>query len=234
MTSFHLTVVCVNWGRNYGPGEFKRNVQRVMKFVDGREHIMLLVQELNEEPDPANEHKVFGSTLEPGTKKVFWRTREPIILSPAFRAQRRRRVVTMGSGQEIGGPRGTGPRRHAVSCVGVFEGVRVGAGNTHPHRNLPHPKVRRARSQGLEVFSDEMRGVRASGGGTSGVWGGDMNDRNVPKLVPGEKVAISRGLDHIRYWNHPDGARLILAATGSLRGTIDPHDPIWARFKVRG
>lgn len=234
MTSFALTVVCVNWGRGYGPGVFKRNVQRVMKFVDGREHVMLLVQELDEEPDPAHEHKVFGSMLEPGTKKVFWRTREPIILSPAFRADRRRRRLTMGSGQEIGAPDGTGPRRHAVSCVAKFEGARVGAGNTHPHRDLPNVKVRQARGEGLEIFSDEMRGVRESGGGTSGVWGGDMNDRFVPKLVPGEKVAISRGLDHIRYWNHPNGVRLTLTDTGSLRGTIDPHDPIYARFMVRG
>jgi hypothetical protein len=32
----------------------------------------------------------------------------------------------------------------------------------------------------------------------------------------------------------PDGARLELKAHGSLEGTIDPHDPIWARFLVDG
>jgi hypothetical protein len=205
-----------------------------MKFTDGREHVILLPQELDEEPDPANEHAVFGSMLEPGSKKVFWRTREPIILSPSFKARRRRRVLTMGSGQEIGGPDGTGPRRHAVTCVGAYKGVLLGVGNTHPHRSLSNPRVVRAREHGQDVFSQELRGVRRSHGGISGLWGADMNDRTVPKMVPGEKVAISRGLDHLRYWEHSNGASMRLLDAGTLNGTIDPHDPLWARWRVEG
>lgn len=234
MTTFALTAVCVNWGRGYDPGEFRRNVNKVLTFVDGHEHVALLVQELDEEPDPAHEHAVFNSMLEPGSKKVWWRSREPIILSPGARAWRRRRVLTMGSGQDIGAPDGTGPARHAVTCVAKIEGVLLGVGNTHPHRSLEHPRVIRAREHGQEVFSQELRGVRRSHGGISGIWGADMNDRSVPKLVPGEKVAISRGLDHLRYWEHAEGARMKLLDTGTLNGTIDPHDPLWARWLVRG
>lgn len=232
MTPFYLTVVCVNWGRGYRPGEFKRNVMNVMRHVDGREHVIIGVQELDEEPDLGKEHAVLGSMLEPGTKKVWWRTHEPIILSPSFRADRRRRVMTMGSGQDIGAPPGTGPRRYSISCVAKHKGCRVGVGNTHPHRRTGHPKVTKARVEGLEVFGAEMLGVQRSGGGTSGIWMGDMNDDDIPRLVPYEKVAKQKGLDHIRYWNHPDGDRLTLLDTGSLNGTIDPHDPLWARFMV--
>lgn len=230
---FYVTVVCVNWGRGYGPGVFKENVLRVMKHTRRREHVIILPQELDEEPDPANEHKVFGSMLEPGTRKVFWRSREPLILSPDFNISRRRRVLTMGSGEEIGGPRGTGPRRYAVTCVAELEGIRFGVGNTHPHRRMPgHDRVMRARDRGERIFSNELKLLRASNGGIPGIWGADMNDTLVPALVAKERVAVRRGLDHLRYWQHPNGAKFKLVDRGTLNGTIDPHDPLWARFLV--
>lgn len=228
---FYVTAITVNWGRGYDPGVFRRNVMRVMKFADKREHVVILPQELDEEPDPAREHPVFNSMLEPGTKKVFWNSREPIILSPDFKVNRRRRIITMGSGEEIGGPNGTGPRRYAVTCVSEFEGVELGWGNTHPHRRMPgHPRVEKARSVGENIFANELQAMYSKG--ISGIWGGDMNDPIVPKLVSNERVAIRKGLDHLRYWEHPRGAHLKVVDQGTLNGTIDPHDPLWARFLV--
>jgi hypothetical protein len=233
---FWLTAVSVNWGRGYGPGEFKRNVLNVMEHIDGHEHVVLFVQELDEEPDPANEHPQFRRMLEPGSRRIHWRTREPIVVSPGFRVVRRRKHLTMPSGRKID-PRlkGIGPDRFVVS--GVIEhretGIRLALANDHPHRNMPeHPKVQVARQVGQGVFADELARLRAFDDGTSGLWGADKNDRRVPQLVQGERVAIQKGLDHLRYWEHPNGARLELVAKGSLEGAIDPHDPIWARFIV--
>lgn len=233
MTRFYVCVVCVNWGRGYDPGEFKANVLRVMKFTRRWEHVVILPQELDEEPDPAKEHKEFGSMLEPGTKKVFWRSHEPIVLSRDFKVSRRRRVLTMGSGQEIDPDfENVGPRRYAVTCVSHYRGIDLGWGNTHPHRRGLNPKVEQARVKGEWVFSDELQGVRRSNGGISGFWGADMNDDWVPRLVTGESVAISRGLDHLRYWEHPNGATITILDKGSLNGTIDPHDPLWCRALI--
>lgn len=230
--TFWLTVVSVNWGRGYEPGVFGRNVRLVLEFVDGREHVVILPQELDEEPDPAHEHDRFASMLEPGTRKVYWPTREPIILSPSFDVVHRNRVKIMGSGVEIGAPRGTGPARHLTTCVAEFEGVRLAFGNAHPHRDLDNERVRVARDEGAERMSAGLCEVRAFDGGTSGIYGTDYNSRRMPRMVPGEKVAHHRDLDHLRYWEHPDGAHLELKDHGSLEGTIDPHDPIWARFLV--
>jgi hypothetical protein len=229
---FHLTVVGVNWGRRYEPGVFRRNVLNVLEFTGGREHVVILPQELDEEPDPAHEHDRFGSMLEPGTKKVYWPTREPIILSPSFDVVHRRRVKVMGSGLEIGGPRGTGPARYLSMCVAEFEGVQLGFGNWHPHRSGLAAKVDEARDDGATVASNSLTELRAYAGGISGVYATDYNARRMPRMVPSEKVAHHQDLDHMRYWEHRDGAHLELKAHGSLEGTIDPHDPIWARFLV--
>jgi hypothetical protein len=229
---FYLTAVTVNWGRKYDPGVFKRNVANVLRFTNKREHVVIFVQELDEEPDPAKEHKVFNSMLEPGTKKVFWRSHEPIILSPDFRVFDRRRVLTMGSGEEIGGPVGTGPRRYGVGCVAEYEGIRFALGNTHPHRRMPgHLRVELARRAGENIFGDMLRRYRRSHGGIPGIWGADFNDPVIPDFVAMERVAKDRGLDHLHYWNHAAGtSRITLKDKGSLNGTIDPHDPLWARF----
>lgn len=233
---FYLTVVGVNWGRGYRPGEFKRNVLNVMEHVAGREHVVLLPQELDEEPDPAHEHKVFASMLEPGTRKVHWRTREPIILSPGSKVLRRARVELMPSGKDIDSRfNGVGPDRPLNMCVAKINGVKFGFGNFHPHRSGLNPKVDAAREVGAERAADALTWLRERSGGIPGVYATDYNHRRMPRMVPGEKVAHQRGLDHMRYWNHPDApVRLERVAHGSLEGTIDPHDPIWARFKVTG
>lgn len=192
--SFWLTIVSVNWGRGYEPGEFRRNVLNVLDHVDGREHVVILTQELDEEPDPAHEKRRFRTMLEPGTHRVGWSTREPIVLSPPFDVRRERTRVTMGAGGEIGAPKGTGPRRFAVSCVGGVDGLEVGFGNTHPHRRMAHRKVAEARVQGQRIFRDEMRDLYRT--------------------------------------ESRRGAHLELVNCGALNGTIDPHDPLWARFRV--
>jgi hypothetical protein len=165
---FWLTVVSVNWGRGYNPGEFKRNVMKVLEHVDGREYVVLLMQEIDE-TDEAPEHKVTKRLLE----------------------------MTMDQGSAIGAPDGTGPRRFFVSCVAVIEGVKIGFGNQHPHRNLPSFAVQRARGRGEVVTRQEVRELTEICDLV--VHGGDMNDRDYPKSHPKEKVAIERGLDMIRY-----------------------------------
>lgn len=230
---FWLTVVCVNWGRDYKPGVFRSNVLTVLRAVEDAEHVVILPQEVDEEPDPAHEHRELESLLAPGTKKVYWPTREPIILSPGFTVVDRWRRRTMGSGLEIGGPPKTGPARYAVTCVVELEGIRLGFGNTHPHRNMPtSPRVQAAREKGQGIFADALLDVYDFDGGTSTIWGADLNDLHVPKLLPREKVAHHQGVDHLRYAVHPDGARIELKEHDALVGTIDDHDPIWARFLV--
>lgn len=234
---FWLTVVCVNWGRGYDPGEFKANVLNVLEFTEGREHVVILAQEIDEEPDPANERRRFRTMLEPGTHRIGWQTREPIVLSPPFDVRRERAVMTMDQGGAIGAPKGTGPRRFAVSCIGGVDGLEVGFGNTHPHRRMSHPKVVGARARGRVVFKQQMTSLyraRTAGGahlellstghlngtidphdplwarfhvtpgrGLPVIWGADQNDPDYPRVLPNERTAIHRGLDYIRYANHP-------------------------------
>lgn len=227
---FWLTVVCANLGRGYGPGEYDANVARIMDFIGNAQHWALLLQEVDEEPDPANEHRRLKAHLPEGARRVHWRTREPIVLSPSFKVVHRDTVTVMGSGLEIGGPRGTGPTRPLNMCVGELEGVRLGFGTWHPHRSGLAPKVDEARNVGAGIASDALTDLRDRG--VSGVYGTDYNARTMPSMVPGEKVGHHKGLDHLRYWRHPEGARIVRKAHGSLNGTIDGHDPIWGRFLV--
>ena len=228
---FWLTVVCANLGRGYGHGVYDANVRRIMDFLDGVNNWALLLQEVDEEPDPANEHRRLGRQLPDGARKVHWRTREPIVLSPSFKVVDRGRVTVMGSGLEIGGPRGTGPTRPLNMCVGELEGIRLGFGTWHPHRSGLDPKVDEARDAGADIASEALTGLRNEHR-VPGVYGTDYNARTMPRMVPGEKVGHHKRLDHLRYWRHPDGARIVRKAHGSLNGTIDGHDPIWARFLV--
>lgn len=156
-TKIRLLVVCVNWGRGYEPGEFKANVLRVTRFAGKFDHVVLLVQELDED-DPAPEHKVFGKMLEKGSKTAGWRTHEPIVLSPPFRVARRRVVMTMAAGLELDppAPKGTGPARFAVTCLARIGDIELGFGNTHPHRRMPHKTVVEARRRGARVFDHEL------------------------------------------------------------------------------
>ncbi|MDR7253694.1 hypothetical protein J2X46_002684 [Nocardioides sp. BE266] len=229
---FYLTVVGVNWGRGYEPGVFMRNVRNVMAKVDDHQHYVILPQELDEEPDPAHEHDRLASALEPGTRKVYWPTREPIILSPGFKVTKRKRVKIMGSGLEIGAAKGTGPARHISTCVAELKGIELFFGNWHPHRSGLNAKVDEARDSGAVIAGETLRSMFCHDGGTSGIYACDYNARRMPRMVPGEKVAHHQGLDHMRFVENEQGARLELKDHGSLEGTIDNHDPIWARFRV--
>jgi hypothetical protein len=159
-TKIRLLVVTVNWGRGYDPGEFRRNVLNVTRFAGEFDHVVLLVQELDEN-DAAPEHPIFASCLEPGTKTAGWRTHEPIALSPGFGVSRRRVVETMAAGLELRppAPKGTGPTRHSVTCVAKIGDIELGFGNTHPHRNMPNKTVQAARRRGERVFDHELTGL---------------------------------------------------------------------------
>lgn len=200
---FRLTVITVNWGRGYRPGEFKRNVLTVLDHVEEKEYVVLLIQELDE-ADEADEHQVFRKEMEPGTTLVQWWTREPIAVSPGVeRVIRQRRIMTMDQGSDIGAPPKTGPRRFFTSCIAIIEGVRIGFGNQHPHRVDPdwtrqqQAVVKKARRRGQRITKAEVTMLVELC--SLVVHGGDMNDLNYPKSHPLEQVAHERGLDTIRY-----------------------------------
>lgn len=163
-TKMRLLVISVNWGRGYDPGEFKRNVLNVVRFAGDFDHVVILVQELDE-ADAAPEHEIFGAMLEKGTKKCGWKTYEPIILSPDFKLSHCRVVVTMKAGLELNppAPKGTGPTRHAVTCLAKFGDIELGFGNTHPHRNTSNKSVQAARRRGERVFDHELTGLSLVG-----------------------------------------------------------------------
>lgn len=193
---FRLTVVTVNWGRGYSPEQFHNNVMRVLNRVGEREYVVILMQEIDE-ADPSPEHRIIRQEMEPGTTLVEWWTREPIAVSPGVPVRRERKVMTMDQGSAIGAPKGTGPRRFFTSCVIIIEGVRIGIGDQHPHRNMDDPAVQKARHQGENITKDEVHElVRIC---ELAIYGGDMNDRNYPKAHPKERTAMERGLDTIRY-----------------------------------
>lgn len=192
---FRLTVVSVNWGRGYDPGEFKANVLRVLDRVDEHQYVVLLIQELDE-ADGADEHRIFEDLIEPGTTLVGWVTREPIAVSPGVKVTRKRRTLLMEQGTKIGAPVGTGPRRYLVSCIATIEGVRIGFGNQHPHRNLTNARVQKARRRGERVTREVVADLLEHADLV--IHGGDMNDRAYPKAHPAEQIVHARDLDTIR------------------------------------
>jgi len=199
---FRVHVITVNWGRGYAPGEFKRNVLAVLDAVNEKQYVVLLMQEIDE-ADAAHEHKVIAAEMEPGTTLVCWETREPIAVSPGVPVHREHKVMTMDAGQAIGAPAGTGPRRFFTSCLTTMGGLQIGFGNQHPHRVDPdwsHQEqkvVLNARAQGEQVTRDEVAKLVQRCDLT--IYGGDMNDPHYPPAHHREKVAITHGLDTIRY-----------------------------------
>lgn len=231
--SFRLMVVGANVGRGYGPGVYAANVERIVRHVRGFDHYALLWQEVDEEPDPANEHRKMLSALEPKVRRVNWKSREPIVLSPSFRVTGRRRPLKiMGSGLDIGGPKGTGPERRMTRCIATAEGIDLFFATWHPHRKGLSPRVDEARDVGADRASAGLTRLAGHDGGIPGVYETDYNERDMPTMVPGERVAEHRGLDHMRYVPNGQDARLRLLDHGTLRGTIDPHWPLWALFEV--
>lgn len=192
---FRLTVISVNWGRGYDPGEFKRNVLKVLNKVGEREYVALLIQELDED-DAALEHRILAGLMEAGTTLVEWGTREPIAVSPGVQVTRKRRTLTMMQGTDIGAPVGTGPTRFLVSCIATIEGVRIGLANQHPHRDLPNVRVQAARRRGERV-TREVVGELVDLCDLV-IDGGDFNDASPPKAHPRQRVLTSRGPDAIR------------------------------------
>lgn len=197
---FRLVVVCANLGRGYSPAKFKANVLRILEHVEERQYVVLLLQEIDE-ADPADELRLLRRWMEPGTKIVGAHTREPIAVSPGVRVHARRPVLTMRQGTDIGAPVGTGPDRHLVTCVVVIEGVRIGFGNQHPHRDLPNEQVRKARRRGQQVTREELAElVRVC---DLVVDGADWNDRHYPRSHPHQRELIRRNLDSIRLIDPP-------------------------------
>lgn len=192
---FRLVVISANLGRGYSAVKFKRNVMRILDRVDERQYVILLLQEIDE-TDPAEEHVLLERWMEPGTTLAGWSTREPIAVSPDVKVTRRRRTLLMRQGTMIGAPVGTGPDRYLVTCIATIEGVKIGLGNQHPHRDLPNAKVQRARRRGERVTSRVLAELAEVCDLV--VDGGDFNDHHPPKAHPRQRTIHSRGLDHIR------------------------------------
>lgn len=192
---FRLIVISANLGRGYSPERFKRNVWRILERIDEPQYVILLLQEIDE-ADPAREHELLLRWMEPGTTLVGWMTREPIAVSPGVRVVRKRRTLLMEQGAKIGAPEGTGPARFGVSCVVVIEGVKIGAANQHPHRDLDHPKVQHARRRGERVMGRIVGDLAAICDVV--VHGGDVNDEKYPKLHPRERNVHTRRNDTLR------------------------------------
>lgn len=193
---FRITFVSANLGRGYDPGEFRHNVLEILDRVDERQYVVLLLQEIDE-LDPAEEHEKLLRWLEPGTTLVGWTTREPIAISPGVHVDLKRRTLLMEQGTKIGAPEGTGPRRDLVTCRLTIEGVRIGAGNQHPHRDLDNDAVQLAR-RGGERTTRRVVGRDLYDECDFVVHGGDFNDRNYPKAHPREKTLHSDGPDSLR------------------------------------
>jgi hypothetical protein len=198
---FNLMVISANLGRGYDMVEFKRNVMRVLNTMDDVTYCVLLLQEVDE-ADKAPERQIIKNSMEPGTTCVMWWTREPIAVSPGVPVRRERKTMTMDQGSEIGAPKGTGPRRFIVSCIGTIHGVKIGFWCQHPHRVDPDwtPKQKQvvinARERGVRVTKAEVHALTTLCDIVTG--GGDMNDPNYPKTHPKEWTAHERGLDTIR------------------------------------
>lgn len=192
---FRLTVISANLGRGYSPQAFRRNVMRILEATAERQYVVLLLQEIDE-ADPAEEHEKLLRWMDPETTMVGWVTREPIAVSPGVPVRRKRRTLLMRQGTMIGAPAGTGPDRYLVSCVITIEGVTIGLGNQHPHRDLPNAKVQHARRRGERVTRRVIGELVDECDVT--VHGGDFNDHSYPKAHPREQVVHRRGPDSIR------------------------------------
>lgn len=192
---FRLLPITANIGRGYTLPQFKANVMRIMDRIDEPQHVLLMLQEIDE-ADPAEEHEKLLRWAEPGTTLVGWGTREPIMVSPGIRVTHKRRTLLMEQGTKIGAPEGTGPRRDFVSCVAHVEGVRCGVGNQHPHRDLANEKVQLARRGGVRIARREVADLVERCDLT--VWGGDVNDHNYPKLHPRERNVHTQRNDTLR------------------------------------
>lgn len=188
---FKLVPISANLGRGYSPEKFKRNVWRILNEIDElqsrneRTHVVLLLQEIDE-ADPAEEHELLLRWLEPGTTLVGWETREPIAVSPGVPVDRKRTTLLMAQGTDIGAPVGTGPARQLVSCRATIEGVRIGFGCQHPHRNLPDERVQAARRRGRRVTRDVVSDLVDCCDLV--VHGGDLNAKRYPSSHPHERV----------------------------------------------
>lgn len=195
---FRLTVVTVNWGRGYKPGEFRRNVEAALKPLEGeREYFVILMQEIDE-ADAAPEHKVIREELPPGCTLVEWWTREPIVVSPGVEVTHQRKKMTMDQGTAIGAPVGTGPRRFITYCILHIEGVRIGVANQHPHRySLNGKAVAKARKRGEWITRIVIRALARVCDLV--IDGGDLNTANYPLSHPKQRIAYKRVLDYIRY-----------------------------------
>jgi hypothetical protein len=197
---FRLTVVTVNWGRGYAPGEFHANVMNVLNKVGEREYVVILIQELDE-ADEAPERRVFMAEMEPGTTLIPEPPvpgRETIAVSPGVEVTHKRRTMTMDQGTKIGGPVGTGPRRFLVTCIAVIEGVRIGLGDQHPHRySISDRHVVEARTRGEGITHRVLTALTRVCDVV--IDGGDFNTPHYPLSVKGMKIAFHRGLDYVRY-----------------------------------
>lgn len=200
---FRLTVASINLGRGYTTEQFLANVRRIMDAIEGREYVVLLLQEIDE-ADPSDEHKILRKALAemfPGALQfVEWGTREPIVvIGKGLEVTHERKKMTMDQGTALGAPAGVGPRRFYVYCVVMIEGVRFAFGNQHPHRySLVNKAVAQARGRGERIVRIIITALCRTCDIV--IDGGDLNTTNYPLLrALGQKIAVRRRYDYIRF-----------------------------------
>lgn len=212
----------VNWGRGVDAKKFRNNVLRTLEEGDDA---VLGVQELDEADRP-DEHEILLQALDGTETLVGWRTYEPLII-PGWLHVRRADVVPMCRGLA-----GYTPARFLVEAE-VRDPLRPNIPpivymNFHPPINRPltltrRRECRRVHKERINYWYAKERTI---------VWTSDTNDMLYPKMHRRERIAIRKGFDNVRYIVHPKGAQLEVVKTGTLVGTIDNHDPIWAKFAV--
>lgn len=218
-----VTGFSVNWGRHENATEFRRNVLNVLDA--GGDDAILGIQELDE-ADAPGEHSILRQALDGTEHLVGWSTFEPLVVPEHLRV-RRSEVIPMCRGLA----RFT-PARFLIEAL-VMDPTRpevppVVWMNQHPPRNAAALMTRRAQCRAVH----RQRVAYWNSRGYSIVWMGDMNDPDYPQMHRNEQTAIHHGLDYIRYIPCRGGAQMEVVQTGSLNGTIDNHDPIWARFAL--
>jgi hypothetical protein len=216
-----LTVFSVNWGRGVDAVKFRNNVLRVLD--SGGDDAVLGIQELDEADTP-HEHEILRKALDGTETLVGWRTFEPLVI-PGHLHTMRADVVPMCDGLA-----GYTPARFLVEAL-VKDQFRPNVPpvvfmNFHPPINRPLTLTRRRKCRRVHKERIDYWYAR----GRTIVWTSDTNDITYPKMHPREKVAMKKGFDNIRYIEHPKGAQIEVISTGVLVGTIDKHDPIWAKF----
>lgn len=224
-----MIVWTANFGRGVDTTHFRADAKHVLDQPGNRDDASVYgIQELDEADQP-DEHGVVSTLLDPGTTKVGWGTMEPLLIGGRYKVKRAR-ITHASDGLARWAPTHFWvqalledtwqPHLPYVACV-----------NSHsPRRRMTRRDVRAIVNQ-YDTQRSAVVGFWLAQGFTV-IGTEDANTPRPPKSHPRQRTAISSGMDHIWYVQHPAGAQVEVAATGSVHTGIDNHDAHWARLKL--